>query len=305
MYEFIPSEYYRNFCRKNKIVFSDREHATMLWDNSSLPLEKKISELEKIASETDDGELKDVIEAWAAYKIKSLETANNPRKGEELYLVSTSLYGEAVEARVFDCFESAQKFIASFCGDKTGYMITKVKISDENAAAVGAEYECVVQFDRSGEIIDAWSYKSFSLGNVGYDFIPFENPFERGDIVRDCRSGEIGVVETSQEEWKDFLKRNENNKAYDFSDAALIVQFLDEDSFIHEHIQPIYLEKLQLNKKGIPECLDTKNNIKDDLITCVSELMRGEIQLDIFMSIFLEWREERIYKQVKSSSWRR
>lgn len=305
MYEFIPSEYYRNFCKKNNIKFTDCERAAMLWDNSSLPLEKKISELEKIASATDDGELKDEIEAWVEYKNKSLKMAKNPCKGKELYLVSTLQHGEAVEAQVFDCFENAQKFIASFCGGKTGYMIAKVKISDENAATVGAEYECVVEFERSGEVIDSWNYKPFSRGNVGYVFIPFANPFERGDIVRDCRSGKIGVVETSWYEWNDFLKRNENNKAYDFSDAALIVQFLDEDSLIHEHIQPIYLEKLPLNEKGIPKCFDTKNNITDDLITCVSELMRGEIQLDIFMSIFLEWREERIYKQVKSRSWRR
>lgn len=71
-------------------------------------------------------------------------------------------------------------------------------------------------------------------------------------------------------------------------DAALIIQFLGEESFSHEHIQPIYLEKLPLNEKGIPECLDTKNNINDDLITCVSELMRGEISLNVFISIFLE-----------------
>lgn len=129
------------------------------------------------------------------------------------------------------------------------------------------------------------------------------NPFERGDIVRDCRNGKIGIVETSKDEWNDFLKRSENNKAYDFSDAALIVQFLDSESFIHGHIQPIYLDKLPLNQKGIPKCFDTKNNLKEDIICCASELMRGEIQLDIFMSIFLEWREEKIYLKTRSM-WR-
>ncbi len=47
MYEFIQSEYYRNFCRKNKIVFSDRERLTMLLENSTLPLAKKIRSLKK------------------------------------------------------------------------------------------------------------------------------------------------------------------------------------------------------------------------------------------------------------------
>lgn len=36
-----------------------------------------------------------------------------------------------------------------------------------------------------------------------YEFVPFANTFERGDIVRDCRNGKIGVVETSREKWND------------------------------------------------------------------------------------------------------
>ncbi len=124
--------------------------------------------------------MKDKIGAWVAYKNKSLEMAKNPCKGEGLYLVSASIYGEAAEARVFDSFESAQKWaekcILSFCGSKTDYIIAKVKISDENAAVVGTEYECVVQFALSGEIMDAWNYKPFDFGKVGFEFIPFMTP---------------------------------------------------------------------------------------------------------------------------------
>lgn len=305
MENFIPSEYYRKYAKKNKIVFSDREHAAMLWVNSALSLEKKISEFEKLAFETDDGELKSTIESWIEYKNKSLEMAANCRKNEEFYLISTNLYGATAETRVFDSFENAREHTAAVSDGKVSYMIAKVELSAENSPKAGAYYECVVEFDRSGEIIDAWNCESFSYGKVGFEFIPFANPFERGDIVRDCRNGKIGVVETSQDEWNDFLKRNENNKAYDFSDAALIVQFLDDDHFGHSHIQPIYLDKLPMNEKGIPKCFNAKSNFNEYLICCVSRFMSGECSLDTFMSVFLEWREEQIYKEIKSKSWRR
>ena len=305
MENFIPSEYYRKYVKKNKIVFSDRERATMLWENSTLPLEKKISEFEKLASETNDGELKCTIESWIEYKNKSIEMAANCRKNEEFYLNSTDLYGTTTETRVFDSFENARKHMTAVSNGKESYMIAKVELSDEKSPKAGAYYECVVEFDRYGEILNAWNYEPFSYGKVGFKFIPFANPFEHGDIVRDRRNGKIGVVETSQDEWNDFLKRNENNKAYDFSDAALIVQFLDDDNFSHSHIQPIYLEKLPLNEKGIPKCFNTKSNFNEYLICFVSRFMNGECSLDTFMSVFLEWREEEIYKEIKSRSWRR
>lgn len=304
MENFIPSEYYRKYAKKNKIVFSDRERATMLWENSTLPLEKKISEFECLTSETDDGELKSTIASWIEYKNKSLEMASNCRKNEEFYLISTDLYGTTAETRVFDSFENARKHMAAVLDGKESYMIAKVELSNKNSPKAGAYYECVVEFDQSGEIIDAWNYEPFSYGKVGFEFIPFANPFERGEIVRDCRNGNIGVVETTRSEWNDFLKRNENNKAYDFSDAALIVQFLNDDHFGHSHIQPIYLEKLPLNEKCIPKCFNTKSNFNEYLICCVARLMNEECSLDMFMNVFLEWREEQIYKEIKSRSWR-
>ena len=309
MENFIPSEYYRNFCKENNIAFSDRERAVMIHQNMQLPLIKKIALLEKLAAETSDSELKNEIRSWVEYKNKLLEKMNNHRTSEDFYLVHCC--GIPCVNGIFDSLESARKGLEKLSDDMDdNHIITKEGFFDKNPSELG--YECAVEIDSSGEIISVYEPIDIS-GGIGIkdEFIPFANPFKRGDIVRDCRNGKVGIVETSQKKWNDLLKHEENNKAHGFSCASLSVQFLkpffyDNSSGFHQkHIQPIYLEKLPLNEKGIPESFDTKNNLEEDLITCVSELMRGWISLDVFMSIFLEWREENIRKNIKRRSQRR
>ena len=302
MENFIPSEYYRNFCKENNIAFSDREHAVMLHQNMQLPLIKKLALLDKLAAETSNDELKNEIVSWIEYKNKLLEKMNDHRVGEDFYLIHCC--GVPVVNGIFDSFESARKGLEKLTEDMDDHIITKEGYFGKNPSELG--YKCAVELSRSGEIISV--YEPFDISErirIKDEFIPFANPFERGDIVRDCRNGKIGVVETSQKKWSDILKNGEENKSHGFSGAALSVQFLRSSLFDNgcgshrEHIQPIYLEKLPLNEKGIPESFDTKNNLEEDLITCVSELMRGWISLDVFMSIFLEWREENIRKNIK------
>ncbi len=296
-YDFIPSEYYRKFCEKNNIVFSDRERVTMLLNNPRLTLKEKLDELEKIAAESSDAELKKIIEVRVSAALGLLETICASENGCVFLVEDRGI--------AFDNFEAAREYCKTRRKENI-YNIEKRRIllhwdgsskfHDSSCGGVRLNADC--------KIVDIWDTDAVFPDKLTNCFIPFRNPFERGDIVRCCQTGKTGVVETSQKEWNDHLKRAETNKAYDFSDASLIVQFLDDDGFSHAHIQPIYLEKLP-DENGVPICFDTKNNLKEDLITCVSELMRGEIQLDIFMSIFLEWREEQICKNVKSRSWRR
>lgn len=304
MENFIPSEYYRNFCKENNIVFSDRERAVLLHNNMQLPLAGKIALLEKLAAETSDRELKNEIEAWTEYKSKLLERMKNHRAGEDFYLVYCCVI-PSVEG-IFDSLENAQKALEKLPDDTENHIITKESFFGENPSELG--YECAVEIDSSGEIISVYEPFDVSGGiRIKDKFITFANPFESGDIVRDCRNGKIGVVETSQKKRNDLPKNGENNKAHDFSGAFLAVQFLDffydNSSGLHmEYIQPIYLEKLPLNEKGIPKCFDTKGSFNEYMICCVSRLMKGECSLDTFISVFLEWREEQIYKKIKSIS---
>lgn len=103
-----------------------------------------------------------------------------------------------------------------------------------------------------------------STGQFERRFVKMPNPFEKGNIVRTTRDGRIGVVTTSQAEWRDFLRRaEEKGLDVDFSDASIIVEFQNADgSWGHRHIQPIYLERAQGKFKALPD----DGHRKDELI---------------------------------------
>ncbi|MCM1166626.1 MAG: hypothetical protein NC299_14685 [Lachnospiraceae bacterium] len=283
---YIPSKFYREFCAAKGIRFTDRERATMI-NNCGLTLKERLSAFEKIAAETDDDELKIYLEKLVKETRGLFEAFCRAEEGC-VYSADDVPFAE---------FENAKKFAEKYSEQKS-YSIDKYTVNGERLGGA--------RFSADGQLIDVWDADVHFPNEFTNRFIPFKNPFERGDIVRDT-SGCICVVETSQSEWNDFLKRAENSKSYDFIDASLVVESLSECDygFMHSHIPPIYLEKLPLNEKGVPKNFDTKNDLEQDLITCVSELMRGETALDFFMSIFLEWREEKIYGKIKSRSWRR
>lgn len=297
MDNYIPSEYYRNFCKEKNITFSEREWATIIWHNPVLTLNEKLAGLEELVGRSTDNAFKQAIDAKITYKRDILGLIYSSENGR--------VFITEIDDTPFDEFDAARDHCKK-ASIKDKYKIERycVLSSCDDPSNFKSYYSGGVRFNTNGEIIDAWDNEVEYPGEFTDCFIPFANPFERGDIVRDCISGKIGVVETSQNEWNDYLKRNENNKAYDYSDATLIVQFLDNESFSHSHIQPIYLEKLPLNERNIPICFDIKNNFNEELLCCSSELMRGDIALDAFLSNFLEWREERIYKQIKSRSRR-
>lgn len=299
MDNYIPSEYYWNFCGEKNITFSEREWATIIWNNLSLTLNERLAGFEKLIGKSTDNAFKQAIDAKITYKRDILDLICSSENGR--------VFMTEIDDIPFDEFDAARDYCEKADIKKHEYKIERycVLSSCDDPSNYKGHYFGGVRFNMNGEIIDAWDNEVEYPDEFTDCFIPFANPFERGDIVRDCISGKIGVVETSQSEWNDYLKRNENNNAYDYSDATLIVQFLDNEGFSHSHIQPIYLEKLPLNEKNIPICFDIKNNFNEDLLCCSSELMRGDIALDAFLSIFLEWREERIYKQIKSRSWRR
>lgn len=297
--EFIPSRFYRDFCVKNNITFTDRELASMVYNDFDMPLITKLEKLEKIALASADGEFKQAIGDRIAKTRRTLDTVCSSENGR---VFTTDMDGVP-----FDEFEAAQKYCEA--NSEKGYEIRKYLVlsSCDDPSDFQKYYVGGVRFNAKNEIIEVWGSGVEHPDKFTNSFVPFANPFERGDIVRCCGSGRIGVVETSQSEWRDYLKRAESNKAYDYMDSALIVQFLEENDlgFIHSHIQPIYLEKLPLNKNGVPECFDVKNKLGEHLICYTSWLLKEECSLDVFTSVFLEWREELILKQVRSKSWRR
>lgn len=89
-------------------------------------------------------------------------------------------------------------------------------------------------------------------------YVQLPNPFERGDFVRiaeaegkawNVDNRNIGIVATTQEQWETYHKRKDRRVWRDYSDVSIIVYFAVEDgSFWHEHLNPLFLEKCTVPK---------------------------------------------------------
>lgn len=327
MKNYIPSEYYRNFCEENNITFTDREIDVMLRNNTQLPLLPKISALEKLAVETNDDALKIENTAWVEYKNKLLERMRDHRRGEDFYSVSC-FYGTST-GNIFDSLESALKWLENHPDEFDEHIIAKQGYFSESASELG--YDCAVEINRTGEIISVYEpYDVKPMVVEKNEFIPFVNPFERGDIVRDCRNGNVGVVETEREDWIGFLNDCEKanipynsvlkdisdnkgikikstvfpkrkHKCFNFSLSGLDIVFVEKNSLSRsgiinkEIVQPIYLEKLTGNE--LKALLEFDKNIitNNEMICRISDLFCYRIGLADFSKVLIQWSVQKKY----------
>ena len=128
------------------------------------------------------------------------------------------------------------------------------RTADERSYMGDAISEC--RYDATGLLLEYWSYEmnseetavveDWGANRFEWRFVPLPNPFEYGDVVRSMNSNRIGVVKTSQKAWRQLLQNYEEGKlVFDYTDASITVEFLPEYGMrSHEHIHPIYLEKV-------------------------------------------------------------
>ncbi len=327
MENYIPSEYYRNFCEGNNITFTDREIAVMLRNNTRLPLLTKIAALKKLASETKDEVLKSDITAWEEFTNELLKRMRVHRRGEAFYSVSC-IYG-ASTGNIFDSLESALKWLENHPDEFGEHIIAKQGYFSEGTSEL--EYDCAVEINRAREIVSVYEpYDVKPTVVEKNEFIPFANPFERGDIVRDSRNGNVGVVETEREDWMEFLndceKANipynsvlkdipDNNgvkirsavfskrkhKRFNFSLSGLDIVFAEKNSLSRsgtinkEIVQPIYLEKLTENE--LRALLEFDKNIitNNEMICRISDLFCYRIGLAAFSKVLIQWSIQKKY----------
>ena len=336
----IMSEYYRNYLNENGIELTDRQRALMLWFDKQILLDNKLNELEKLLDKTDDELLKDEISKAVKKRREDLEFMKQQTEN--------SVYKLDISARaddLFNSFEDACEFcehLSTYIKNRgENYCIYKIGIRPGNYYS---EHLGQVLFNTDREILGAvnfmknWGYdSSMTLPPPDFLFEPFPNPFERGDIVRDYRNRNIGVVETSQENWKKILSLGEIFKKqwyyvkglykpsdeerkrlielypgemvsslFESGSVGVCVNFLGDGDIKPDSIQPVYLEKLPLNKKGIPESFDTENNSAEYLLCKISDLLRGERYLGMgifgselyhFSKTFMEWAAEKEYSR--------
>lgn len=67
---------------------------------------------------------------------------------------------------------------------------------------------------------------------------------ERDADERDMDNRDVGIIATSQEQWK---KPPVFPDCRDWSEECIIVNFIDKQvDFVHAHVEPIFLEKCEL-----------------------------------------------------------
>lgn len=262
MYDFIPSEFVRNYYMEKGIEFSDRERATMIWDQPS-SYEEAHERLGKIAAETSDKELKSEIERLLAHLDELLERMKANEDHKYIYTLGmTNAY--------FYSYDEAYQFgIKKFKGER--FKILKFPVGNwTQDKDLVIPKEGIAGFNGDGKLFFLSDEPSF-MKNIGFAnaFVPLENPFERGDIVMNCFSREIGVFESAKTDCPYFGCVR--------SSVASVAFVAWSGKLGNQLISPIYLEKVGEFNNESPGA---------DIIRGASRVLRGEQDLIDFLSSY-------------------
>lgn len=220
MFDFAPSQYYRNYCREHGIEITDRVLAAAIYsgrlgclDSQTVTLEKRFEALKKIAAETVDGELKALI----SEVIEDGETAfDNLKKGGEnsFYKLTATIllprdrippypripsYSEDLyeyEFFYFHDYETAYNYALSRTkelGELCSFDIRRHRFFTGTESPKTSHWGESASFNSSGEVYRIYGDKERAHKEL-CAFYTAVNPFEELDIVIHCGSGEIGIV---------------------------------------------------------------------------------------------------------------
>ena len=264
----IPSTYVRMYMLQENIQLQDIDLATIIY-HAPLPVSLTHRYLSELADKTEHFDLKKQISQRLVYDQMCLERfANND--GSCFYETSAN-DGEITghfatielaknHALSLGTIFSVQKYqIIGLCKDiivpQFAYNSRLFLQGTIDMRSYAGDAISGCRYDAMGQLLDCWSYEmtaeetavveDWGRNRFEWQFVSLPNPFEHGDIVRAMNSDRIGVVRTSQDDWKKLLQNIEEGKLVcDYTDASITVEFSDEDgAHSHEHIQPIYLEK--------------------------------------------------------------
>lgn len=293
MCDFVPSRTVRDYAEKTGYHFSDPDIATILYH--TLPWGKCAPALWELAERTEDGVLREQIGERLAYE-ELLWQRFGSNDGSFFYAVAV---GDKVDAVTVGHYAALDAALAAGRAGESPFQISKYQLADlrrelivpqarfnprlrpgmqPQAEPYCGERVAEYDFDAQGVLESHWSEETSQAEEDRVDdwgahrfeerFLVLPNPFELGDIV--CMTDypeRVGVVETSQENWKLFLEQiRAKSRGEDFHDASITVEFLTEDGeFYHNHIPPIFLERAEL-KESDPQ---------RPLLEAASHLLRG------------------------------
>lgn len=314
--ELIPSADIREHMQQTGRVFGDSEWAAILFNSNSLTPEEKTARLRELGGQTRDQVLAEQIRQRLALEEEMRDAFFRSTPGM-FYMVSASedrMIPMGYYAGVEDAVQRGKREGVAFEVYKcrligtpdlppprkvphgNPYLFKSEPISEEPELPDDGLDHCwagYASFNEQGELYDVTSNEPTSVSMAEYvemifspqrfenRYLELPNPFQRGDIIRvvsGIRSGECGVVETSQEEWVRFNQRVKDGLVVDYSDACVTVEFLTgQGSFSHEHISPLYLER----------CRPGKDDPDRGILEAASLILRGECGLDYFMDCCL------------------
>lgn len=284
MLDFISKDV-QDYMKENNIQFTDWEKAVLIY-NSDLPVEEMHRRLEKLMESTDDEVVREQVSERLAIEREDLAAFRENTKG---YVYAVESYEYENEPYICGYFADAESAYAHGLKQQCKFKIEKHRIvgldgmkpkiskiymnpymaRDRESEPVVREYEdddgheeAALTYDQEGVLLYYWSDEiersdekelelSFNPQRFENAFLSrMPNPFERGDIVRITGDKSHGIVESSQEGWKDFLARVEAGLYVDFIDASITVEFIRENGKIsHDHIHPIFLERYEPQKE--------------------------------------------------------
>lgn len=279
------SDFVWDYYQSQGITFTDSEQATIIW-NSHLSRTEMLSALQEIAERTDDEALKTQLQERLAAEAESERELAEDSEGY-LYIFEPD-DTDKWEQDFFSTLESAVAYGKEHSG-KT-FKITKVAFGDKVDQCLkdsdGNKIVCVyAEYTTDGTLTECTSHTegiSFSIcgeqaNRFEEAYIPLENPFKPGDIVRMIGNSTPAVVEYTQAQWDEKVKRMHKFSSYD--NTRLPVLALYEDGVMCQTIWYI----LSLEK------IDTwEDPLEWNVLQSASKLIKGEGTLEDFLYYYHE-----------------
>ncbi len=272
--KFIPSKTVKDYIRKNNLSIAPEDMATIIW-NSNEPLDVRHACIKDLKRGIAGEDILKQIDERIAYDIKALETicSNN---GEFCYV---PVYEDDGEELCLGHFAEVDLAFKKCLGLNEKFTIYKYQIISSNSKPIklrsfsnpllqpdiNKQVEEMenkddwpvsgMRFNDKGLLMSYWTNETplteahriecFEPKRFEYKFTPVPNPFEKDDTVIYTADGTKFTVVTTQEYWNVLVQNAKNNDYIaDYSESTILLRPLDFQP--HEHINPIFLEKLEL-----------------------------------------------------------
>lgn len=285
MIELPMSAFMRNYYREQGITFTDFQQATIIW-NSSLPRPEILDALREIASTTTDEVLKEQIRERLATEAEN----------ERIFLENDGryffIYVPDNEDEWESCYFSTLDAAIAYGKDhsKETFQIRKESFADKfdgsaannnsDAMYIGGQ----ARYTKDGVLLECECYTEETSISFSHPYqsrfedayIPLQNPFEFGDIVKMAGDSRPAIVEVSQEDWKRDLERNANGSRKippNYDNISLTVEFLDGGKMYHGHPSILRLEKID----------QWDDKLEWAVLQAASQLVKGTGSLEDFL----------------------